>query len=81
AKRRAAAEAVFKSRDPTALPALDTALSREAVPEIRTAFAAARAAIILADKTARDDDRVAAVRAVEARGDQDALSLLRSLPS
>lgn len=81
AKRRAAAEAVFKSRDATALPALDAALAKESIADIRTAFLAARAAIVLTDKAASDDDRVAAAKLVELRGDQDAVSLLRSLPA
>jgi urea transport system permease protein len=81
AKRRAAAEAVFKSRDAAALPALDAALAKETVADIRIAFQAARAAIVLTSASASDDDRVAAAKAIEARGDQDAVSLLRSLPT
>lgn len=80
ARRIAAAEAVFKSRDATALPAIDTALSLETDDAARRAFEAARSAIIVADPAAPEDQRLMAVALIGKRGDRDAAALLRSLP-
>ena len=79
--RLSAAEAVYKSRDVTALPALEKALASEADPRIKSAFTLARAAILLTSATAADADRLAAVDVIVAKGDQDALGLLQSLPA
>ena len=81
AKRLAAAEAVFKSRDPAALPALDQALAKETRPDVKTALATARAAVILTSPDASVDERVIAVDTIKARGGQDSAVLLRSLPA
>ena len=78
AKRTAAADAVFKARDASALPALATALSRETDPRARRTLEQAQGAAILARTESTDLDRVAAVEVVAARGDQDALALLRA---
>jgi urea transport system permease protein len=80
-RRREAAEAVFRSRDAAALPALDSALAREADPATRRAFAEARAAVLLGMPDAADADRLAAVEALAGRGDREAAALLRSLPA
>lgn len=80
AKRIAAAEAVFKSRDPGALPQLEQAIAREADPKVRLAFAAARAAIVIRASEASEADRIAAAETIKARGGRDAVALLRSLP-
>jgi urea transport system permease protein len=80
-KRIRAAEAVFKSRDPAALPIIQTAIAKETNASARNALAAARAAILVADSKAAEIDRLAAVSALAARGNQDAAALLRSLPS
>jgi urea transport system permease protein len=76
AKRLAAAEAVFKSRDATALPTVEAALAKEGDPRIKRALQQARAAVILMKPDASDSDKVSAVEVIGDRGDQDALSLL-----
>jgi urea transport system permease protein len=79
-KRRAAAAAVFRSRDVNALEAVDAALAKEADPSVKPALEQARAAILFLKTDAAPADRVAAVPVIAARGDQDAIALLRSLP-
>ena len=81
AKRREAAAAVFKSRDAAALPTLETALARESVPDIKAAFAQARAAILITSADAPEAERLEAVKLIAARGDQEALGVLRSVPA
>ena len=76
AKRLAAAESVFKSRDPATLPALDAAIAKETEARVKRALTQARAAVILLSETSSDADKVAAVEVVGERGDQDALNLL-----
>jgi urea transport system permease protein len=80
AARIKAAEAVFKSRDPAALPTIDTALSRETDEAARGALERARAAVVLMKPDAPDHDRIAAVATLVRIGNQDAAALLRSLP-
>jgi urea transport system permease protein len=80
-KRIRAAEAVFKSRDPAALPVIDTALSRETSGGARRALEAARAAIVLARSESPEADRLAAVATLASRGNGEAAALLRSLPA
>ncbi|MGE0753256.1 MAG: urea ABC transporter permease subunit UrtB [Variibacter sp.] len=80
-KRLEAAQAVFKSRDIAALPALDTALARESDGAVKRALMQARAAVILAQPDAAETDKLNAVRAIRDRGDQEALALLGSLPA
>ncbi|WP_406855955.1 urea ABC transporter permease subunit UrtB [Alsobacter sp. KACC 23698] len=79
AKRLSAAEAVFKSRDATALPALDAALAKEADPRVKRALGQARAAAILSKADSSDADKVAAIDVMAERGDQDTVSLLAAL--
>ncbi len=79
ARRRAAAEAVFKSRDKDSLAAIDAALAKEQDSGVRLSLAAAHAAIILTDSTTGDADKVAAVAVIAERGGQDAKGLLASL--
>ena len=81
AARYEAAQAVFKSRAASALPTLDTAISKERDPRIKRALLEARAAVILSDDKASDEDKLAAVDIIRQRGDQDALGLLSSLPA
>ncbi|WP_291295012.1 urea ABC transporter permease subunit UrtB [Elioraea sp.] len=76
--RLAAAERVFRSRDPEAIPALDSQLARETDARIRRAMEAARAAAILASDRA-EPEKVAAVSVIAARGDLDARGLLAGL--
>ena len=47
AKRFESAQAVFKSREQSALPALDAALEKETDPRIKQALTEARAAVVL----------------------------------
>jgi urea transport system permease protein len=79
-RRYEAAQAVFKSRDASALPALDAAIAKETVPRIKKALMEARAAIILGSDDASEDDKIAAITILRGRGDQDALALLSNLP-
>jgi urea transport system permease protein len=79
--RLEAARAVFRSRDASALPALDKAIAQEASPDVKEALQSARAAILLNKAEASSADRLAAVAALKERGDQEALALLSSLPS
>jgi urea transport system permease protein len=79
-RRLEAARAVFRARDATALPTLEQALAREPDPAVRRALAQARAAILLLSPSAPEADRLDAVASLRARGDQEALALLSSLP-
>jgi len=81
AKRLAAAQAVFKSRQASDLPALDKALAKETDPTVRLEMAEARAAIVLGMPGARIDDQLAAVSLLRERGDGKALVPLRALPA
>ncbi len=79
AVRRKAANDVFLARDQDAIGALDKALAAEKDPAVRTAIAAARAAIVLGNKEASEAEKIAAVALIRARGDLEASSLLASL--
>ena len=79
-RRFDAAQAVFKSRDSNALAAVEAALAKETDLRIKRALEQARAAILLFKPDAPEAARVAAVTTIAARGDQDSLALLRSLP-
>ncbi len=77
AQRFRAAEAVFKSRDATALPAVEQALAKETVRNVRRVLEEARAAIILSTTTAPEADRIAAAQRIAEAGDNDAVAILR----
>ncbi len=79
--RRRAAETVFASRERAALPAVEAALAEETEPRIRRLLGEARAAIVVADPAAAEDDRLAAVAVLADRGGEGALAILRSLPA
>jgi urea transport system permease protein len=79
-KRLEAARAVFLSRDAAALPTLEQALAQEEDGAVRDALGEARAAILLEAPNAAETVRLAAVETLRARGDQEALALLASLP-
>jgi urea transport system permease protein len=81
ARRYDAAQAVFKSRDAAALPALEKALAAETNPRIKKTMGEARAAIILNSADSSAADKVAAIAVIGNRGDQDALALLDALPA
>jgi urea transport system permease protein len=80
-RRFEAAQAVFKSREEGALPALNTAIERETDPRVKRALSEARAAVQLQSSEASEADKLAAVNIVRARGDQDTLNLLAGLPT
>jgi urea transport system permease protein len=77
--RLEAAEAVFNSHDPAAIPALDRALAKETDPSVKRRMEQARAAAVLSDPDASKSDQLAAVTVLRARGDQASRSLLSSL--
>jgi urea transport system permease protein len=75
AKRLQAADTLFKSRDKTTLNALQKAIETEKTPAIKRAFEEAEAAINIAQNTITP----AFLKRLEARGDGEALSLLKSI--
>ena len=77
--RLTAAEAVFKSRDPAALAALDQALAKETDAGVKRRMEQARAAALLASPDTAEADRLAAVATLRARGDIEARGFLASL--
>jgi len=77
AKRLAAAEAVFRARDPKSLTTLEVALAREQNAQVKRAMAAARGAILLTQDSAPLAAKNEAIAPLIDRGDQEALSLLR----
>jgi urea transport system permease protein len=79
AKRIQAAQSVFKTHDETMLPAVDSALQKETNKAAKLAFAEARAAILLFKTDATDAEKLEAIAAIKARGDQEALALLTGL--
>jgi urea transport system permease protein len=79
-KRILAAQSVFKTHDVSDLPAIENALKKETNSAAKTAFASARAAIVLFQPDASETDKLDAVAVVRARGDQEALALLFGLP-
>ncbi len=81
AKRLEAAQAVGRSRDAAALPALDAVLAKETDAKVKSALALARASIVIGQAGVPEADRIAAIEVVGAQGNQDALALLRSVPA
>jgi urea transport system permease protein len=80
-KRLDAAQAVFKSRDASVLPTIESAIAKEQDGRIKRILMQARAAIVLNSADAADADKLAAVDIIRQRSDQDALALLSSLPA
>ncbi|MDE2364944.1 MAG: urea ABC transporter permease subunit UrtB [Hyphomicrobiales bacterium] len=78
-RRREAANAVFKSRDASTLPTLDSAIAKETDPATRTALEQARASVILAKSDSSDAQKIDAIGVLRARGDQDALAMLSAV--
>jgi urea transport system permease protein len=78
-RRFAAAQAVFKSRDAAALPALEKALAAEKDARVKKAMNEARAAIVLTAPDSTTADKIAAIEVIRDRGDQDALGLVNGL--
>ena len=81
AKRLDAAQSVFKSRDATALPALEKAIEAEKSGKVLRAMQEARAAIVLLSDDAKPEERATAIFTIKDRGGQEALGLLRALPT
>ncbi len=81
AKRLEAAQAVFKSRDPNALAALDLAIANEKDPRIKQVLSEARAAVVLHLDSSSENDKLEAIAVIRQRGDQDALAALSGLPA
>ncbi len=79
AMRIAAAQSVFKTHDETMLPIVDGAIAKETNKAAKTAFAEARAAILLYKQDATDVEKLEAIATVKARGDQEAMALLTGL--
>jgi urea transport system permease protein len=80
-KRLASAQAVFKSRDASALPALGQAIAKEADARVKRALLEARAAVVLNLDDASDADKIEAIGVIRSRGDQDAVALLAGVPA
>ncbi|TYC51350.1 urea ABC transporter permease subunit UrtB [Rhodobacterales bacterium] len=78
--RMQAAEAVFKSRDPESIDALDAAISAETDDGVRVMMAQARAAAVLNSDLGEDQKREA-VTVLADLGSRQALSLLMSVRS
>ena len=81
AKRLDAAQAVFKSREASVLPTIESAIAKEQDARIMRILLQARAAIMLNSADVSDSDKLAAVDIIRQRNDQDALALLSNLPS
>jgi urea transport system permease protein len=81
AQRLESARAVFKSRQASALPALDKAIARERDPAIRQEMREARAAIVLSKVDAKPEEQLYAIALMRERGDGRALVLLTGLPT
>ena len=78
--RAAAAQAVFKSRDAAALPALNRAIAAERDPGVAETMRQARAAAMLDNPQATEPDRLSAIATLRDRGDLESRSMLASLP-
>ncbi len=81
ATRIQAAQSVFKSHEESALPAVESALAKETSRTAKIALGEARAAIHLYKSDASEVDKLEAVAAIKARGDQEALALLTGIGS
>ena len=75
AKRLSAAQAVLKSRDASALPAIEEALGKETDGTVKSALDIARASLILAADRP-DDQKLAAISTLAATGSRDVLPVL-----
>jgi urea transport system permease protein len=80
-RRFEAAQAVFRSREAAALPALDAALAKETDTRLKRVLNEARAAIVLYQASSPEADKIAAITLIKERADQDARGLLAGLPT
>jgi urea transport system permease protein len=81
AKRLEAALSIFKSKDEAKLGLVETALTNETIPKVRLGLEQARAAILVNQSSRSEIERMAAIQTLQQRGDQEALSVLRSIPA
>jgi urea transport system permease protein len=79
-RRYEAAQAVFKSREQSALAGLGAALAKETDSRVKQALTEARAAVLLYSDDASEADKLSAINVIRARGDQEALNALGGLP-
>ena len=79
AARQIAADALFRSRDPATIPALDRAIAGEKVPAVKRTMEQARAAALLTANEAPDADKLAAIATLRDRGDIDARAMLSTI--
>jgi urea transport system permease protein len=80
-KRFEAAQSVFRSRESAVLPVLDAALAKETDARVKRALSEARAAVILFQADAKENDKLAAITVIRERADQDSRGLLAGLPA
>jgi urea transport system permease protein len=80
-KRWEAAQAVLRSKDTNALPALETAIGKEADPGLKRLLNEARAAVVLYGGDTSEAQKLEAIGIIRARGDQEALALLGGIPA
>jgi len=78
--RMAAAEAIFKAKDPDSIEALDAALAAETDDGVRRAMEEARAAAVL-NSGLDETEKLDAIQTLSEMGNRDALSLLIGLQS
>jgi len=81
ATRITAAQSVFKSREESVLPTVESALAKETNKAAKTALGEARAAILLFKPDASEVDKLEAVATIKARGDQEAMAMLSAVGS
>ncbi|MBV1700802.1 MAG: urea ABC transporter permease subunit UrtB [Hyphomicrobiales bacterium] len=78
-QRLSGAKDAFRAHDPAALPAITAELAKETDPEVKLALQQAQAAIIAASVDAPIAQRLDAIKVVQARGDDLALSVLSAI--
>ncbi|MEP4031465.1 urea ABC transporter permease subunit UrtB [Roseibium polysiphoniae] len=76
--RMAAAEAVFKAKDPEAIESLEAAIAKETDDDVRLVMEQARAAAVL-NSDGSDGDKLEAIETLASMGNREALSLLIGL--
>lgn len=79
AQRIAAAQSIFKSRDEAALPAINTALTKEKDPKVKSAMELADAALVAMKTSMPEELRIAAIKIVASQSDSEALAILRQV--
>jgi urea transport system permease protein len=80
-QRLTSAQAVLKSRQASVLPALEKAIAKESVPDIKVVMLEARAAIVLGIPESTPEEKIAAIAVLSDRSDGTALAILGTLPA